>query len=88
MRWAAKEAVFKAFYPRLRLRWREIIVRKDGEKPGVALELLNDRGMERSGGIGGLELVRDRFDVGKVKIHLSISHDADLLVAYVVAEHV
>lgn len=88
MRWAAKEAVYKAIYPRLRLRWKEIIVQKDGEKPAVTLELLSHRTMEGNGGIGGLELVRDRLEVGKVKIHLSISHDADLLVAYVVAEHV
>lgn len=88
MRWAAKEAVYKAFYPGVQLRWKEIIVQKDGEKPGVTLELMDDRGMGAKDGIRGLAGVRDRFEVGKVNIHLSISHDAEILVAYVVAEHV
>lgn len=78
LRWAAKEATYKALYPAFKLRWKEILVRKEGEKPTLTLELARVSTTRNHG---------EKFHPNKTKIHLSISHDAELLVAYVVAEH-
>jgi holo-[acyl-carrier protein] synthase len=67
IRWAAKEAVFKACYPSLKLTWKQVETWKAGPKP--MMRLLLDIPKEQS-----------------PQLHLSISHDGEYIVGYVVAE--
>lgn len=84
-RWAAKEALYKAAYPTYELTWKQITLAKDGNKPVLRItypppsdaDLRDDKTRNRP----GLEGVHER-------VHVSISHDADLVVAYVVVESV
>ena len=66
VRWAAKEAVFKACYPTVMLTWKQVEVYKAGPKPMMRL-LRPD--------------LQNRFH-----LHLSISHDGDYVIGYVIAE--
>ncbi|KAF7301333.1 4'-phosphopantetheinyl transferase [Mycena indigotica] len=38
VRWAVKEAAYKAFYPHLRPSWKDLTLRKDGPKPKLELK--------------------------------------------------
>lgn len=74
-RWTAKEAAYKALYPALVPRWSDLTVSKQGPKPILSLST------------SCLNFVRPpTVDPDRVRLHLSVSHDADLMVAYVVAE--
>lgn len=66
IRWAAKEATFKACYPSLRLTWKQVETWKAGPKPMVRL----------------LDMPNEQT----LQLHLSISHDGEYVVGYVVAE--
>ncbi|KWU47198.1 4'-phosphopantetheinyl transferase [Rhodotorula sp. JG-1b] len=75
LRWTAKEAAYKALYPALVPRWSDLTVSKQGPKPILSLST------------SCLKFVRPpTVDPDRVRLHLSVSHDADLMVAYVVAE--
>ncbi|GAA5850451.1 hypothetical protein JCM8547_001879 [Rhodosporidiobolus lusitaniae] len=76
LRWAAKEAAYKALHPSLRPTWKQLEVRKFDKKPFIAFSSLES--FDHA----------DELEPHTVKMHLSVSHDADLLVAYVVAERV
>ena len=69
--WTAKEALYKALYP-VKLRWKDISVLPGSgdQRPKPSLQVSD-------AALAGLE--RPNF-------HLSISHDADLVVAMVVVE--
>lgn len=70
-RWTAKEAAYKALYPTLRLRWSDLAVSKrNGKKPCLFFS---------SGG-------RYSGADDAVRLHLSVSHDEDFVVSFVVAE--
>lgn len=74
-RWTAKEAAYKALYPALVPRWADLTVSKQGPKPTL------------SWSTSAPNFVRPpTVDPDRVRLHLSVSHDADLMVAYVVAE--
>ena len=69
--WVAKEALYKALYP-LKLRWKDISVLPGcGSQHPKPLLQLSDTALA---GLGG------------PNFHLSISHDAGLVVAMVVVE--
>lgn len=71
-RFAAKEALVKALGGSTGVRWHDVVVRSDDEgAPSLAL----------TG--GAAELAASR---GVARLHLSLSHDAGVAVAYVVAE--
>ncbi|GAA5983926.1 hypothetical protein JCM10908_005977 [Rhodotorula pacifica] len=75
LRWTAKEAAYKALYPAIIPRWSDLTVTKEGPKPILSLATYAST------------LVRPpTIDPALVRLHLSVSHDADLMVAYVVAE--
>lgn len=66
VRWAAKEAVYKAVFPRLDLTWKDIsVVAGPGGKPTATI--LAEGGQD-------------------VAVHLSVTHDAGLVLASAVAE--
>lgn len=73
-RWAAKEAAYKALYPAVIPRWADLTVSKQGPKP--VLSFSNSPRFPRP----------SEPDFDRIRMHLSVSHDADLLIAYVVAE--
>ncbi|POY75195.1 hypothetical protein BMF94_1827 [Rhodotorula taiwanensis] len=74
LRWAAKEAAYKALYPAVIPRWADLTVSKQGPKP--VLSFSNSPRFPRP----------SEPDFDRIRMHLSVSHDADLLIAYVVAE--
>ncbi|BGP55784.1 hypothetical protein JCM8202_005651 [Rhodotorula sphaerocarpa] len=76
LRWTAKEAAYKALYPSIVPRWADLSVSKSGPKPILAFS--DQATFARSPSISPEH----------VRMHLSVSHDADLMVAYVVAETV
>ncbi|KAM0752856.1 4'-phosphopantetheinyl transferase [Meredithblackwellia eburnea MCA 4105] len=97
VRWAAKEAAYKAFYPARKLSWKDISVSKDsGVKPSLVVVVdasgsvdppltppspppFLDAGLAHSAG----SLYATPRDLHP---HLSISHDGEYVIAYVVLE--
>ncbi|GAA5940015.1 hypothetical protein JCM10213_004914 [Rhodosporidiobolus nylandii] len=69
LRWAAKEAAYKALYPSFRPTWKDLDVRKVDKKPLLAFS------PEFRPSSAASVAKED------VKMHLSVSHDADVLVA-------
>lgn len=84
-RWAAKEALYKAAYPTYKLTWKQISLSKDAGKPILRVTppppSKADIEDPQTRNLPPLGEVHDR-------IHVSLSHDADLVVAYVVVESV
>lgn len=75
LRWTAKEAAYKALYPAIVARWADLTVSKQGPKPILSWSTSSPK------------FVRPpTVDPDRVRLHLSVSHDADLMVAYVLAE--
>lgn len=72
-RWTAKEAAYKALYPRMQLSWKDLSVTKDtdGVKPHLIFSVENQ--------------ARHTFD-DPPRLHLSVSHDGDYVISFVVAE--
>ena len=71
-RFAAKEALVKALAGSTGVRWHDVVVHSDADgAPSLVL----------SGGAAALAASR-----GAHRLHLSLSHDAGVAVAYVVAE--
>lgn len=72
-RWTAKEAAYKALYPLMRLSWKDLSVTKgpDGLKPHLIFS-------EESRAHLTLEY--------PPRLHLSVSHDGDYVISFVVAE--
>lgn len=85
LRWSAKEATFKALYPSLSVNWKQVLVQKHRNKPEITLDLIANFASNIETKKVDQEPALAR---SSIKLHLSVSHDADLLVAYVVAEHV
>ena len=77
-RWTAKEAAYKALYPVVKPTWKDLVVRKLEKKPILEFSpsFLSNSSLQHS------------FDgsLDQLKMHLSVSHDGDLMVAYVVVE--
>jgi len=71
-RFAAKEALIKALGDSTGVRWHDMAVVSDG---------LRNPGFEVYGALAGIVAAR-----GITRIHLSMSHDAGVAMAYVVAE--
>ncbi|KAI5449745.1 hypothetical protein NCC49_004110 [Naganishia albida] len=84
-RWAAKEALYKAAYPTFKLSWKQIQLGKDAGKPFLRVTspppTASDIADPQTRNLPTVGDVHDR-------IHVSLSHDADLVVAYVVVESV
>jgi holo-[acyl-carrier protein] synthase len=78
-RWAAKEAAYKALYPHFRPVWKDLEVRKVDKKPFLAFSPAFLAQSDAGEGEGAVK--KDG-----VKMHLSVSHDAGMMVAYVVVE--
>ena len=71
-RFAAKEALIKAIGDSTGVRWHDMAVVSDG---------LRNPGFEVYGALAGIVAAK-----GITRIHLSMSHDAGVAMAYVVAE--
>ncbi|GHJ85959.1 hypothetical protein NliqN6_2361 [Naganishia liquefaciens] len=82
-RWAAKEALYKAAYPTYVLTWKQITLLKDARKPVLSITPRAPTEAERTMRAG-----RDAPQVDGVheRVHVSLSHDAGVVVAYVVLE--
>ncbi|GAA6014615.1 hypothetical protein JCM11491_000171 [Sporobolomyces phaffii] len=74
LRWTAKEAAYKALYPRYKPTWKDLVVTKRDKKPRLDFS--------------PAFVAKQSHDAGldKVKMHLSVSHDGDFMVAHVVVE--
>ncbi|GAA6040212.1 hypothetical protein JCM8097_004186 [Rhodosporidiobolus ruineniae] len=79
-RWAAKEAAYKALYPAFRATWKDLEIRKVDKKPFL---VFSPSFVPPSSSCSVPQLRPE-----DVNMHLSISHDADMLIAYVVAERI
>ncbi|GAA5979650.1 hypothetical protein JCM5350_003794 [Sporobolomyces pararoseus] len=71
LRWTAKEAAYKALYPHYRMTWKDLVVSKRDKKPQLDFSQ---------------PFLSQNRNLDDIKMHLSISHDGDMMVAYVVAE--
>lgn len=69
-RWTAKEAAYKAVYPLRKLRWSDLCVYKAGPRP--LLRFSDDCSFANH--------------TKTLRLHLSVSHDGDYCIAFVVAE--
>ncbi|KAI9172865.1 hypothetical protein H9P43_006996 [Blastocladiella emersonii ATCC 22665] len=70
LRWAAKEAVYKACYPAATLTWQDVEVLKLGGTRKPVVRVLRPASLAEA----------------LASVHLSVSHDGPMLVAMVVAE--
>jgi phosphopantetheinyl transferase (holo-ACP synthase) len=74
--WTSKEAAYKAFHPRVALRWHDLSLRyqppTDEHSQGAKPELILT---------GRYASMNDDY-----RIHSSLTHDADLMMAFVVVE--
>ncbi|CAD6926665.1 unnamed protein product [Tilletia controversa] len=84
-RWAAKEAAYKALYPDYRLRWSDLEVHKSS--PG------DDTDQDRTSSPKPFLRFSKTFDPSRhasarplPTLHLSLSHDGDYVLAFVIAE--
>ncbi|GAA5937610.1 hypothetical protein JCM3775_001284 [Rhodotorula graminis] len=73
LRWAAKEAAYKALYPHCKPTWKDLAVSKPARSPKPALAWATDSSFVDP-------------HLAHLAMHLSISHDNDHLVAFVVVE--
>ncbi|KAG9027714.1 hypothetical protein FRB95_007446 [Tulasnella sp. JGI-2019a] len=69
VRWAVKEAAYKALYPSYKATWKELTLLRQDSTPKPALVF-----------------TRSRTDGHRLRLHVSISHDGDYIIAQVVAE--
>ncbi|KAK0535701.1 hypothetical protein OC842_002212 [Tilletia horrida] len=80
VRWAAKEAAYKALFPHLTLRWKDVeIVKANVANGGSHLQSKKPCLQLLPSALGAAPLRPPR-------LHLSISHDGDFVLAFVVAE--
>jgi holo-[acyl-carrier protein] synthase len=76
-RWTAKEAAYKALYPHFRPTWKDLEVFKVDKKPFLRFSpAFLEKDDEGEGGV----------KKGEVRMHLSVSHDAGVMGAFVVVE--
>lgn len=80
-RWAAKEAAYKALYPAYRATWKELQLIKEGPKPTLVFKPKEPTRADEGALIGALAPASP-----PPSLLLSLSHDADLLIAYVIAQ--
>ncbi|GAA5824354.1 hypothetical protein JCM5353_007038 [Sporobolomyces roseus] len=78
LRWTAKEAAYKALYPHVKPTWKDLVVKKLEKKPILEFSPLF---LSSSTARHSLDSALDQL-----KIHLSVSHVGDMMVAYVVVE--
>ncbi|GAA5822362.1 hypothetical protein JCM5353_001584 [Sporobolomyces roseus] len=78
LRWTAKEATYKALYPHVKPTWKDLVVKKPDKKPLLEFSpsFLSASNPQHS--LNGA--------LDELKMHLSVSHDGDMVVAYVVVE--
>ncbi|KAI9293484.1 hypothetical protein K502DRAFT_293697, partial [Neoconidiobolus thromboides FSU 785] len=73
-RWALKEAIYKAGYPRIKFTWKEVEIYHQNSKPCIRI-LSNEAEASKQN------------DDSKILIsHCSLSHDEDILFAQVLLE--
>ncbi|KAL9940628.1 hypothetical protein V8E36_000116 [Tilletia maclaganii] len=91
VRWAAKEAAYKALYPHIRLRWKDIEL----VKPPLSSDAVQAQASTSVIAPGPKPVLRltqaflrneSRQSDGLPVLHVSISHDGDYVLAFVVAE--
>lgn len=70
VRWAVKEAAYKALYPSFRLTWKDLSFTREGASPKPILDLESPTS-----------------DNPHLKMHASVSHDGEYIIAQVLAEH-
>lgn len=70
VRWAVKEAAYKALYPSIRLTWKDLAFIRENASPKPVLNLESPK-----------------LDNPHLKMHASVSHDGEYIVAQVLAEH-
>ncbi|GAA5909984.1 holo-ACP synthase [Sporobolomyces salmoneus] len=72
LRWTAKEAAYKALYPHMKLTWKDLVVTKQDKKPRIDFS----------------PAFLETLDTASndLRMHLSVSHDGDMMIAYVVVE--
>ncbi|GAA5919627.1 hypothetical protein JCM1841_001091 [Sporobolomyces salmonicolor] len=76
LRWTAKEAAYKALYPIYKATWKDLqIWKEEGSKPVLAFS--------PTASLSSEEAPDGRLLQDQLNMHLSISHDADLMIAYV-----
>ena len=97
-RWSAKEAAYKALYPQYVVSWKDLCVHKPGSfhSPGAGVDGVDVSRLEKQGFrtkkpvLSFSEEWRSKHpDISAVpKLHLSLSHDGEYVVANVLAEEV
>ncbi|TKY87682.1 hypothetical protein EX895_003263 [Sporisorium graminicola] len=93
-RWSAKEAAYKALYPKYVVSWKDLCVHKRGLTGDTHVDRVDLSQLEKQGfrtkkpSLSFSDEWRSRHpDVLSVpKLHLSLSHDGDYVVANVLAE--
>lgn len=89
-RWSAKEAAYKALYPKWVVSWKELCVHKPGASDGsVNVGPLEQKGFRtRKPSLSFSEEWRSKHpDISSIpKLHLSLSHDGEYVVANVLVE--
>ncbi|CAH1768475.1 10858_t:CDS:2, partial [Entrophospora sp. SA101] len=79
VRWALKEATYKAIYPMYKLTWKEITIKKiEGAKPSVYLNVNNNNNNNNNNDI--IDFIKT------IKIHCSVSHEKNIVISQVIIE--
>ncbi|KAK0553860.1 hypothetical protein OC845_000997 [Tilletia horrida] len=95
LRWAAKEAAYKALYPEHRLKWHDVQISKSipSSPPpshpwsfGLAATPSFISPKPSLTWCGSVQGSHDESKLSLPVMHLSVSHDGDYLLAFVVAE--
>ncbi|SNX83680.1 related to phospholipase A2, cytosolic [Melanopsichium pennsylvanicum] len=93
-RWVAKEAAYKALYPRYVASWKDLCVHKPGTRSGAPIDGVNLAQSESQGHRTKKPVISFSNEwkskhpgVNALpKLHLSVSHDGEYVVANVLAE--
>ncbi|KAJ9068140.1 hypothetical protein DSO57_1031673 [Entomophthora muscae] len=75
-RWAVKEALYKALFPKYKLTWKEVELLSLNGKPEIAYHKITPL----------RKTTHECLDFSQLRTHVSISHDSGLIIAFAVVE--
>lgn len=93
IRWTSKEALYKSLYPNYKLNWKDICISKLDPSPKPILtfseewfERNRNQAPDSTSTDSSFTNLSSSSEDSLPRLHLSVSHDGEYVIAYVVAE--